>query len=61
MKKSDMFTLAQYAVIRDNTLTASERVEILKVLIAEENLERCVEEAKEKDSAPAGTDTESKE
>ena len=64
MKKSDMFMLAQYAVIRDDTLAPSEKVEILKALMSEENVAAWIEtkEAeKEEDSAPAGTDTESKD
>ena len=38
MKKSDAFNLAQIAVITTPTISPAKKLEILRVLIAEENL-----------------------
>ena len=47
MKKSDMYTLAMEAVLRDTTLAVSEKVDILGVLMADRSMARWTERNEE--------------
>jgi hypothetical protein len=49
MKKSEAFRLAQYSVIKNQTIGTDEKLDVLKVLIAEEEMARFVEERAEKE------------
>jgi hypothetical protein len=52
MKKSDMYTLAMEAVLRDTTLAVSEKVDILGVLMVDRSMARWSEKAEsEKEAA----------
>ena len=48
MKKSECFRLAQIAVVESARITSEEKLDILAELMAGENLQRFVEEQKEK-------------
>lgn len=48
MKKSECFRLAQESVIRNISISAETKVEILRVLIQEEDMASFMEQAKEK-------------
>ena len=43
MKNSEIYKLAQYAVLRDEVFTKDEKLEILKVLMEKEAFERFLE------------------
>ena len=48
MKKSEIYKVAQVAVLRDQSLSAITRLEVLRVLTKEEDLALFVEKEKEK-------------
>ena len=48
MKKSECFKLAQESVIRNISISAETKVEILRVLIREEDMALFVEKSEEK-------------
>ena len=48
MKKSELFKLAQIAVLNDANMSVSEKVEVLERLLWEENLAKLVEDIVEK-------------
>ena len=43
MKKSECFRKAQIAVIKNQSFEAEEKIEILKVLVAEEDMQKIME------------------
>lgn len=47
MKKSVIFKLAQYAVLADNSLYAGDKLDVLRELIAQEDLALFVEKQEE--------------
>jgi hypothetical protein len=51
MKKSDIYRLAQGAVVLNHDLCISDKLNILRELIAQEDLALYVEKKKEKESA----------
>lgn len=51
MKKSELYHLAQIAVINAPCIAPETKIEVLKILIAEENLALYVEEKEEKENA----------
>ncbi len=53
MKKSEMYTLAMEAVLRDTTLAVSEKLDILGVLMVDRSMARWSEaqEAKKEEQA----------
>ena len=51
MKKSLAYRLAQDSVLSDNGLRSHEKVEILRVLFAQEDFERFCEENKKEEGA----------
>ena len=58
MKRSEMFYKAQLAVIRDSSLSAEKKMEILDVLSVERRAELWSEERAEKAAAEAAKDKE---
>lgn len=44
MKKSEAYHLAQIAVIATNTISVESKIEIMRVLIAQETFEQLIEE-----------------
>ena len=51
MKKSELYHLAQIAVVTTSCLAPERKLDVLRVLIAEENLAKFVEEQEEKENA----------
>lgn len=51
MKKSEAYKLAQIAVISTATIAPESKIEILRILIADENLATYCEERKEQEDA----------
>lgn len=49
MKKSELFKLAQIAVIKDDSLCSEVKLEILKTLMEKEFIERIFEDNEEKE------------
>ena len=49
MKKSEIYNMTQIAVLTSPLITPENKLEILRVLIADEDLEKFMEESKEKD------------
>ena len=50
MKKSEIYKMAQYAVLNGHNCN-SDKLEILRVLMAQEDIERLVEEYNETENA----------
>ena len=48
MKKSEMFKLAQIAVLNDAKMTVSEKKDVLEMLLWEESFAKMVEDIKDK-------------
>ena len=48
MKKSELFKLAQIAVLNDGNMLISKKTDVLELLLYEESLAKLVEESKEK-------------
>lgn len=44
MKKSEAYHLAQIAVIATNTISVESKIEIMRVLLAQETFEQLIEE-----------------
>lgn len=51
MKKSEAYHLAQIAVIATNTISVESKIEIMRVLLAQESYEQIVEGLEEKNEA----------
>ena len=49
MKKSDAYHLAMVAVIATNTISVESKIEIMRVLLAQETFEQLIEEQEEED------------
>lgn len=49
MKKSEAYHLAQIAVIATNTISVESKIEIMRVLLAQESFEQLIEEQEEED------------
>lgn len=47
MKKSECFKIAQIAVLRNQSIEAEEKLEIIRVLMSEEDIARLVEKREE--------------
>lgn len=50
MKKSEMYRLAQFAVLNSLSIEAEKKLEILRVLMDDENLAKYSERQKEKNN-----------
>lgn len=53
MKKSECLRIAQEAVIKNQSISTEDKVEILRVLIQEEDMAIFVEKGKEKEAREA--------
>lgn len=51
MKKSTMFRVAQFAVLNSNTICDSDKLEVLRLLMDNENVEKYVEDLEEQEKA----------
>jgi hypothetical protein len=51
MKKSELFKLAQLAVLNDEKMTVSKKKEVLELLLWEESFAKIVEEKNEQENA----------
>ena len=49
MKKSDAYHLAMVAVIATNTISVESKIEVMRVLLAQETFEQLIEEQEEED------------
>ena len=58
MKKSKMYRLVQYATLKDTSLDIDEKLEIIKELMAREDVELFFEEEAEKKAAAEAAEKE---